>query len=103
MKKANNADTGIYKYMDCSTAHITENDNNFLTANYSDLIIYPFPIMPNKHGFWLFVPGSEEEIKELKVSVSIKNVLVRAFKNDCQWVKLDADGLVHSDLKKYKW
>ena len=100
-------DNGVCNYLDCSTTHITEEDDKFLT-NYGepfdgDLIIYP-----NEYGYWLHLMGMHENPKEFalitaRLSDSLQAVFLKAKKEDCIWVKLDCDGFEHDDLPKYDW
>lgn len=98
-------DNGIYKYLDCSTGHITIYDNDFLAGGgvEGDGLI----IRPHECGYWLHVVSNDdlEEAEEVlqTLSPSLQAVLRKAQRLDCNWVNLDRDGCEHDDLPKYEW
>ena len=95
-------DTGIYKYLDCSTSHITEEESKTLASN-PYIIGDVFNATPNEYGYWMNVPDNKEAIMELEIPKSVKDILCLALKKKCFWVKLDRDGFVHKELTKYDW
>ena len=98
-------DNGVYKYMDCSTTHITKEDDKFLDALTDDLspdlIVDKYP-----YGYWMLLMDDahlEEVLHSTTISDNIKGILRKAKELDCIWIRLDADGFEHGDLPKYDW
>lgn len=100
-------DTGVYKYLDCSTGHITEEDNEFLTEyrtpGPADLIV-----RPNEYGYWIHSMDNDENDQEFEevisvLSISLQAVLRKCRKEGCVWINLDCNGFIHNDLPKYNW
>ena len=90
--------------MDCSTAHITREDDLFLEGGTNT---EPLIVNATDYGYWIYVPGDSEEFAEVRdsplVSPSLKEVLKKAWRLDAVYIKLDSDGAVHDDLPTYEW
>lgn len=93
-------DNGIYNYMDCSTRHITVEDNKFLLLCHSF-----FVTIPHNYGCWIsiFHDGDYFEENIEKLSESLKAIFRKAISNKCNLINLDTDGFIHSDLVSYNW
>lgn len=101
-------DNGVYKYLDCSTAHITEKDNEYLSLMKSnvleiDNINIGFRRAP--YGYWFHVTDEYFELKPKHKGFTVRMIalLNKAREEGCQWINMDADGFQHPDLKTYKW
>lgn len=102
---------GIEKYMDCSLYHLSWEDYRKLKSRstsssdgkwVNNLIIHRY-----EHGYWIFAPQEEEDLKDLMRIAhfpdSLLEILTLAYHHKCVWVKLDEDGFDHPDLVTYKW
>lgn len=91
----------IYKYLDISTAHISEKTNEFLSRQaeneYSSLIIYK-----KECGYFINVPEDLDEIEMFTPSDLIE-CLDFAKKHDCYWLVLDGGAEIINELKTYEW
>ena len=90
---------GIFKYLDCSTAHVRPKDMDLLTIAESIVTI------PHKYGAFVNVPNIEDEgetfcelISEEGFSEDFIKILHFAYANDCYWINFDADGIMHHEL-----
>lgn len=100
---------GVYNYLDCSTVHISPEDESFLSKaaepkdTESSLIVNR--IHPFEEGYWLHVPPDEDTFTQESEQwpKSVLAILRKAKKLKCYWVKLDRDGTVHHDLPEYEW
>lgn len=93
---------GIFKYFDCSTAHVQPKDMNLLTAAERLVTI------PHKYGAFLNVPDIAdegetfyEEIREEGFSEDFIKILHFAYANDCYWINFDADGIMHHEFNDF--
>jgi hypothetical protein len=109
--------TGLYKYLDCSTAHMTLQDNDYLTeiAKYQG----EFDVLPehladkelivrdHPYGFWVHVSQEEEEQQAIqdstRISPSLKQVFLKAQRLGAYWINFDRDAEVHEDLPENDW
>jgi hypothetical protein len=97
---------GIYSYWDVSTGHLTEHDDYLLMkaakgAGSEDLVTYI-----TEQGYWVFVTSDEEEINRLHqegFSPAFINLMHFARERGIWWIKLDAEGMVHSGFATHDW
>ena len=98
----------ICKYLDCSTAHITDNDAQLLELDAKclpalapTLVVYQYT-----EGFFVFVPDlSGNKLEEHKkncqdagYSTHLLNLLDIARQYDCIFLRLDRDGDLYPEL-----
>jgi hypothetical protein len=89
----------IQKYLVVSTAHITEEENEYLRDEvYSQLSVYT-----TDYGHSIFVPHENLKKFEGIVGKNVLSLLKIAYKNGCCYLKLDRDGFVYDDLPKFDW
>lgn len=92
----------IYKYLDLSTAHITEQTNTFLNREsqwqIADVIVYR-----KDCGYFVCVPESLEELKQMDIPKDLKACLRLALKHKCNWLVLDGGAEIVDGLKTYEW
>lgn len=99
-------DNGIYKYMDCSTGHITLKDNEFLAAWDRDNPDHePIIVIPHEYGYWMHCINDDRYMEENIATLSepLKAVFRKAHKEGCTWINMDADGFEHDDLETFEW
>lgn len=99
-------DNGVCNYLDCSTTHITEEDDDFLTDESLDTRQPTLIVERTSYGYWLHALDSlelEEATEKGSLSKNIITILTKANQMKCFWIKLDNDGFVHDDLPKYDW
>ncbi len=94
----------IGRYLDCSTAHITKNDDALLTEGVD--------IRYDKHayGYWIYVVCAEDDdgenvavMQEYGFSKGFIELHQFAQKHRCGWIKLDRDGCDIPELKQFDW
>ena len=92
----------IHKYLDLSTAHITEQTNTFLYRELqwrlSELIVHD-----KTRGYFIHVPESLEKLKQMDIPKDLKACLRLAQKHKCNWLVLDGDAETVDCLKTYDW
>lgn len=112
----------VYKYLDLSTAHITQKDSHLLDVHTSsDLFrsslhqagMRHLIVRKHPYGMWIHVPiGAErdETIGELKRGLSLAGyspalgqILDYAAERNCYWINLDMDADEEEDLPTYDW
>lgn len=90
----------ITKMLTLSTAHIKEESAKFLNEERrADLIVYP----KREFGWFICLDTDcfEEELK--RIPEDLATVLKFAEENGCEWLCLDCDGPIESDLPQYDW
>jgi hypothetical protein len=100
----------VYRYLDLSTAHLTEREANELSLAYSfgDLDHSP-RVIPHDYGAWVNVPdldGAWDEQDTAALEKSRPNFaacIARARKLGCNWINFDADAEQDSDLPTFEW
>lgn len=103
----------VYRYLDLSTAHLTEREMNELSSPFSfgDLDNSPRVIV-HEYGAWVNVPhhvedgGSwtEEDTESLRTSrPNLLACIARAHDLDCSWINFDADAAIETDLPTFDW
>ena len=101
----------ITKNFDCSTAHITAEDNRRLLEAIGDpqapVIVYKYA-----EGYFIYVPtetdafigGTEKEtIKAYGFSDAFINLLKVAADLGCKYLQLDSDAMEYEDLPTFEW
>lgn len=98
---------GVRKYLDCSTAHITEQDDDLLRSSPSGLIIHQL-----EYGYLVYVApeGAAEVVDEQRdharaigLSESFIKVIDYARNQGCGWVKFDANAMYVPYLDTHNW
>ena len=93
-----NKKTGVFKYFDCSTAHVLPADMSLLESR--NIIA-----CPDEHGAWVCVPVADHvaywigEFKEQGFSNNFIAVIEMALACDCYWIRFDSIGVRHDDLE----
>ena len=90
---------GIFKYLDCNTAHVRPKDMDLLTIAESLVGI------PHKYGAFVNVPNTDEEgealydmLRNEGFSENFIKILNFAHTNYCYWINFDADGIMHPEF-----
>lgn len=91
----------IYKYLDISTAHISEKTNDILSKNVNNGS-YPLIILDTEYGYFINVPYNLDEL-ERELPNDVISCLGFAQKHDCRWLMLDCDAEVIDELETYDW
>lgn len=104
------------KYLDLSTAHLTEQDNAILTAiadGGADVAVVRFA--RHEYGYILFIPlvDSEElperrrdeamKAKMLGMSTEFVELIQYARGKECRIVNIDRDADAEGDLPTFEW
>lgn len=89
---------GISKMLTLSTAHVSTNTGAILDSqHYSELIVYE-----KECSGWFIYLGSESlQINLEKLPSDLRDVIMLALQNDCQWLCLDVAGEELAELPTY--
>lgn len=103
-----NLKPGVFTYLDCSTVHITPEDDQYLKQIHDGSLYYdmfPTPIMvynlPNweeQYGYWI-----RFDDVDYSISPALHQLKTFTESRGCQWIRLDRDGTIHEDLPQYTW
>lgn len=100
------ADTGIYEYLDISTAHITEADHELLTSGETGVDHSVIVESYNGPAFWVFV-DDEHEVKDRLLEDGFSAAFIKIFmfaqSRKIWWIRFDDDGVVHEQFAKFDW
>ena len=92
----------IQKVLVVSTAHITYADNIDLSHNPCGLIIdktdYSFLIYVGKESICDY-----DQSKNEKISNELRKLIQLAQDNNCDYLKIDRDGPIYSNIKTFDW
>jgi hypothetical protein len=85
----------IHRYLDCSTAHLTEATMDALSADQVEgVVAMPYP----PYGVFVSIPDDED----VEIPEDLRQVLAFARANDCLLIRFDHDG-DDVDLPVYDW
>jgi hypothetical protein len=95
----------IKKFMDVSTAHVTETEMDAITLRG----LGPISARHN-YGAWLYVPGGAggddsdlDEHEDLAEMPNVRRILSLAKREECSYVLLDSDAETHEGLPTFDW
>lgn len=82
----------------CSTSHLSEEDNQSLFDEETNLIVYSL----DEYGYMILArPVESDEPREH--SDNLESLLEFARKNDCDWLRLDRDAEQIEGLPTFEW
>lgn len=91
-------------YVDLSTAHISEHDNELLTQRQQPPYVYP-----NEYGFFVIVPDPTDDADALSrmadagYSPEFRQLIERLQQQGCDLLRLDRDGPPLAQLPTFDW
>jgi len=92
----------IYKYLDLSTAYITQQQSedftDFLSVTESGDNDFNFTVYPYEEGFFVPVPS-----KEAAAPDNLKKIFAYARAHKCVLVRFDRDGDEDANFKRFDW
>ena len=106
------SDNGIYKYLDVSTDHITEQDMRLLDYKGRPRLEHGIISVPNEYGAWVhclsdqgFTENNYEKVRAGGFSDSFIKLLEFARTRGCEWINIDQDGHIHGEdeLDRNEW
>lgn len=95
------ADPFIFKVLDISTRHMTNDDNQILELNRDT--DGPSPCYELKEYGWLVYVGELEENWGEEMSPAFLAILEHARELGCDYVRFDRDGRVYGELPTFEW
>jgi hypothetical protein len=97
----------IKKYLDLSTAHMTEADNELLACKVSDGSLI---VTEHSYGYWVHVPQNPSSpgvevstFKDQGFSEDFCKAMAYAYQNDCWWINFDRDAPIEEELNTHEW
>ena len=106
-------ENSVQKYLDISTAHITEEDTKILTNKETqDDHMLPIIIHEYDEGYFINVSIDSLEHEKDKYVVSLTkigfseafiNIMLKACSLNCYWVRFDGDTPKCNDLPEFEW
>ena len=93
----------ITKVLTISTAHITEETDRKLQdeSEVNNMCISVYD--KAEYGYWIYVDPFDGLMCHKNIPEDLLNCIKLARRNDCQWLCLDCDGEVVSELPTYDW
>jgi len=99
----------IRMFMDASTSHITEKDNEILSGQVST-IAPMLSVEATERGFWIYVTEDPEVLQEILdwsrqagLSDEFRDLYSLARREKVSYLKLDGDGYEIPGLKTFHW
>lgn len=92
----------IYNYLDLSTAHITQETDEYLRKQAKEDEAYKAIVYEKDCGYFVSVP-EWDEIDDYDMPDDLKACLKFAAEHNCYWLVLDGDADTIDELKTYKW
>ena len=100
----------VLKYLECSTAHLTERDNELLQIRHDcDL---ETTIIEDEYGYWIYTlldspttwrDSFSQQAQSLGLSREFLTLLAHARQLHCKWLRLDQDADPLPELPKFEW
>jgi hypothetical protein len=105
---------GINKYLDISTGHIKETDDQILTAMVNKVEVTDdimLNVYGHAYGYWVHVHSDiKDQADEYKkhlldsgFSINLVNILYHADAMGCTFVNFDCDGLKYEGIEIFDW
>lgn len=90
----------IQRVLVLSTGHIREQDERFLRNHDGAYYIIPY-----EYGYFVWVPSELENLEDAmgEVPPKIGELIKLAFEENCQWLRLDSDGMIVEGLEEFDW
>lgn len=96
----------VYRYLDISTACLTEREMNAVTDRLAELEHESPRVIVHDYGAWVNVPPDPTGAATLELTGKYPNLgacLARARQFDCLWINFDADADHDEELPSYEW
>ena len=97
-----NLPRGVFTFLDVSTLHITERDNELLKQTYE----FPLSIYEYECGYFVHAAGAEDATQSLYnfgMSEAFIKLWEHACRLDCWYLRLDADGTEFEEFETFEW
>lgn len=92
----------IYKYLDISTAHITEETDEFLRNQVKEYECGKPIVYQKECGYFIHV-SDKFDMDDLEMPDDLRRCLEFAAEHDCYWLVLDGDAEIIDELPIYTW
>jgi hypothetical protein len=98
----------VYRYLDLSTAHLTEAEDAELRSRLADLEHSPRVIV-HDYGYWINVPDldgswdAEDTVALHKALPNLASCIDRARSYGCTWINFDRDAGQDATLPTFDW
>ncbi len=96
-----NDQQGVYRYLDCSTTHITEETMRLLDRGQESGL--RIAVAPYEYGVFVTVPDDAESQQEGDMPKDLVEVLKFARQRGCYVVRFDSDGCDYDELPRFEW
>lgn len=96
-------DDGVFKYLDCSTSHISKQTMELLDQGEGSGLSF-MSVAPYKYGAFVTVPDDADDAECVRAMPNdLAKVLAFAHGRGCQVVRFDADGATYDELPSFSW
>lgn len=94
---------GVFKYLDCSTGHITKQTMELLEKGEESGLSF-MSVAPYKYGAFVTVPDDTADPARVSAMPNdLAVVLALAHGRGCQVVRFDSDGATYDELPSFNW
>jgi hypothetical protein len=98
----------VYRYLDISTACLTEREMNAVNDRLSELEHESPRVIVHEYGAWVNVPPQEwrsaDSARELSEKYpNLASCIARAREFDCLWINFDRDANPDDALPTHEW
>ena len=91
----------ISRMITISTSHITKETAKNLNSYEFYTLDMPISVFDYDYGWFIFVPKHCRNFNN--IPDDLRKCAEFAIKNDCEWLRLDCDGIEVDELERYDW
>lgn len=93
----------VFKYLDLSTAHVTEPEMEAINERLAAIDEATPRVIPHDYGAWVNVMEGEDEPALIERYPNLAACLDKARERDCKWINFDQDADTHDGLPTFDW
>ena len=100
MERYHESTDGVFKYLDCSTAHVTEEEMDALVE-----CVTPTSSYHDDYGCWMYCIDTvyDDDVSAWREYPNLFGIVRYALARGCMYVRLDQDGWEHENLPTFEW
>lgn len=93
----------VYKYLDLSTAHVTEEESVAIDQNFPALEDQGPRVIRHDYGWWVNAPLGIDLTTFAEHYPNVLACINRARELDCYWINFDQDADTEPGLPVFEW